>query len=89
MESLATKFKEEIGAELAPFFPISDIDGITTLIFPTAKDMAGFFSDPAHGERLNADVAEFADVTSVSFSVGDELAVVQDGKLQPWFESKS
>ncbi|KAK0762740.1 hypothetical protein V8C43DRAFT_321673 [Trichoderma afarasin] len=80
-DTLATKFKEELGPQLAPHFPIAEIDGITTLIFPTAKDLAAFFADPAHNESLNADVAEFADVTSVQFSVGDELAVVQDGKL--------
>ncbi|KAM0248849.1 hypothetical protein ACHAQJ_009281 [Trichoderma viride] len=80
-ESLATEFKGELGPKLAPHFPIADIDGITTLIFPTAKDLAGFFSDPAHDEKLNADVAEFADVTSVQFSVGDELAIVQEGKF--------
>lgn len=78
---MATKFKEELGPQLAPHFPIAEIDGITTLIFPTAKDLAAFFADPAHNESLNADVAEFADVTSVQFSVGDELAVVEGGKL--------
>ncbi|KAL7904902.1 hypothetical protein GGI35DRAFT_484110 [Trichoderma velutinum] len=80
-DTLATKFKEELGPQLAPHFPIAEIDGITTLIFPTAKDLAAFFADPAHNEKLNADVAEFADVTSVQFSVGDELTVVKDGKL--------
>ncbi|RFU74620.1 hypothetical protein TARUN_7634 [Trichoderma arundinaceum] len=80
-EPHAIKFKGELGPQLAPHFPVADIDGITTLIFPTAKDLAAFFSDPLHDEKLNADVSEFADVTSVQFSVGDELVVVQDGKL--------
>ncbi|KAL7949282.1 hypothetical protein V8C42DRAFT_361848 [Trichoderma barbatum] len=80
-DTFATKFKEELGPQLSPHFPIADIDGITTLLFPTAKDLAAFFKDPAHDETLNADVAEFADVTSVQFSVGDELAVVKDGKF--------
>ncbi|UKZ74887.1 hypothetical protein TrVFT333_002557 [Trichoderma virens FT-333] len=80
-DTFAAKFKEELGPELAPHFSIAEIDGITTLLFPTAKDLAAFFADPAHNEKLNADVAEFADATSVQFSVGDELAVVKDGKM--------
>ncbi|KAK5997941.1 hypothetical protein PT974_00309 [Cladobotryum mycophilum] len=79
--STAVEFRKEIGEELAQHFIVSDMDGISTLIFPTVADMAAFFRDPAHAEYLNADVAEYCDFTTVQFSVGDELPVVVDGKF--------
>ena len=42
--------------------------------------MANFFLDPAQ-TFLNEDVTGFADVTSVEFSVGGEVHVIDDGKL--------
>ncbi|KAF4954805.1 hypothetical protein FSARC_12022 [Fusarium sarcochroum] len=81
-ESHAASFKEHLGPEMAQQFVFSDTDGIITLIFPTVKDMAGFFSDPAHEETLNADVADFADASSVKISVGDELQIIWGGELQ-------
>ncbi|KAJ5595028.1 uncharacterized protein N7459_001236 [Penicillium hispanicum] len=55
-----------------------------TLIFPTAGDLADFFRDPAHEKTLNADVADFADVAAINISLGDELVIVEDGKLKAW-----
>jgi hypothetical protein len=66
---------------MAPFFNFAQADGINTLIFPTMDDLVGFFKDPAHDEALNADVAEFADPTTVTFAVGDENVVIDGGKL--------
>ena len=66
---------------MAPFFNFVQADGINTLIFPTMDDLVGFFKDPAHDEALNADVAEFADPTTVTFAVGDENVVIDGGKL--------
>ena len=45
--------------------------------------MANFFLDPAQ-TFLNEDVTGFADVTSVEFSVGGEVHVIDDGKLLLW-----
>lgn len=80
LDSHAEKLRQELGPQLSSQFTVADIDGVSTLVFPTAKDLAGFFSDPEYGEKLVADVSEFGDVTSIQFSVGDELVVVQDGK---------
>ncbi|RSL65889.1 hypothetical protein CEP54_004027 [Fusarium duplospermum] len=80
-DAYAEEFKEKIGPEMVPFFNFTQADGINTLIFPTMDDLVGFFKDPAHEETLNADVAEFADPTSVTFAVGDENVVIEDGKL--------
>ncbi|KAM0555027.1 hypothetical protein ACHAPJ_006375 [Fusarium lateritium] len=82
LESHAESLEEHLGPEMAQHFVFSDVDGIITLIFPTVENMAGFFSDPAHEESLNADVAEFADVSSVKISVGDELQIIYEGKFQ-------
>lgn len=38
-------------------------------------------SDPEYGGKLFADASEFGDMTSMQFSVGDELIVVEDGKF--------
>lgn len=70
-----------LGPELAPYMNFVDADGIVTAVFPTAKDMAEFFRDPLHASKLNADVAEYADIMTVKLGVGDEFVVVQDGKL--------
>ncbi|KAL6886833.1 hypothetical protein GGI43DRAFT_431750 [Trichoderma evansii] len=79
LDSHAEKLKEELSPQLSSQFSIADIDGFSTIVFPTAKDLAGFFSDPAYA-KLAADASEFGDVTSIQFSVGDEQVVVQDGK---------
>jgi hypothetical protein len=59
----------------------ADTDGVSTLVFPTAEDLAGFISDPEYGEELVADASEFGDVTSIKVAVGNELVVVEDGKF--------
>lgn len=67
---------DKLGPVMAQQLTFADIDGMTTLWFPAAEDLANFFLDPAHEGFLNADVAEFADVSTVSIFVGDELDVV-------------
>ncbi|KAL7892977.1 hypothetical protein HDV63DRAFT_413525 [Trichoderma sp. SZMC 28014] len=79
--SHAEELKEKLGPELSSQLTIGDIDGVSTLVFPTAKDLAGFISDPEYASKLLPDVSEFGDVTSVQLSVGDELVVVDDSKL--------
>ncbi|KAM0428864.1 hypothetical protein ACHAPT_006664 [Fusarium lateritium] len=80
-DAYVEQFKGKIGPEMAPFFNFTEADGIITLVFPTMDDLVGFFKDPAHEETLNADVAEFADPTSVTFAVGDQNVVIEGGKL--------
>ncbi|KAL7917996.1 hypothetical protein ACQKWADRAFT_331200 [Trichoderma austrokoningii] len=80
-DSHLKKLREEIGPELSSQLTAGDIDGVSTLIFPTAKDLAGFLKDPEYAGKLVADASEFGEVTSIQFSVGDELVVVDDGKF--------
>lgn len=80
-DSHAVALKENLGPEIAQHLNFVDTDGITTLVFPTVDDLANFFRDPAHGESLNADVAEFANVSTVSISLGDDLVVVEKGRV--------
>ncbi|KAL6874324.1 hypothetical protein HDV57DRAFT_244403 [Trichoderma longibrachiatum] len=80
-DTLTAKVKEELGAEHPLPFPIADTDGITTLTFPTVKDLTAFIAGAGQDETLNADAAECVDKTSIQLSVGHELAVVQNGKF--------
>ena len=66
---------------MAQYLNFVDADGITSLVFPTVDDLANFFRDPAHAESLNADVDEFTDVSTVSISLGDDLVVVEKGRV--------
>ncbi|EHK39396.1 hypothetical protein TRIATDRAFT_48045 [Trichoderma atroviride IMI 206040] len=79
--SHADELREKLGPELSSQLAVGDIDGVSTLVFPTAKDLAGFISDPEYGAKLVPDASEFGEVTSIQFSVGDELVVVDDGKF--------
>ncbi|TFB06914.1 hypothetical protein CCMA1212_001309 [Trichoderma ghanense] len=78
-DTFVTKLKEELGPQHALKFSIADVDGIVTITFPSAKDLAAFIVDTDQNEELNADTAECVDLTSIQISVGDELVVVKDG----------
>lgn len=66
---------------MAAFLNFVKADGITNLVFPSLDDLVAFFNDPEHEKTLNPDVAEFADAATVTFAVGKELSVIQNGKL--------
>ncbi|KAH0492057.1 hypothetical protein TgHK011_007024 [Trichoderma gracile] len=57
-DNYINEVKNELGPEHPLPFPIADVDGITTLTFPTAKDLAAFIVDAGNDETLNADAAE-------------------------------
>lgn len=81
LQSHKVRLSTLLGPELAPHITFTDADGIVTSVFPSAEDMSAFFRDEAHATTLNADVAEFADVTTVTLGIGDELVVVEGGKI--------
>jgi hypothetical protein len=74
-----TEFKTAVGPEASAIFDFIDADGLVTYSFPTMADLTGFLDDPAHGEYLNADVAEFATLGTVRMTLGDEYDVIVNG----------
>lgn len=61
---------------------IAQVDGCSTFLFASLDDARNFFHDAETASILAKDSANFTKPATVHFAIGNEYALIEDGKIQ-------